>query len=259
MEDAAPVPVPREFKYDINAQFYYIPVGPRTVGENEEVVYHIRSQTKAADAGLRADQALVYRREVRTSCQRGNLVQPFAGDEFASFTENSRYVSLNRYFDHHAERAKDRREDSGLRTYFHFEVSDAGRGCFRTDDSNKVGPLHGAYGFPDVRPNAVLVTRATEVVGPVAADEPTARSQRYAGLSSEFAYVRGPGPVCFSFTSPRPTASSLRGQIFTWNRDYYAVEQAKTWRPIRTDFVIHRVPKGERMTATIIWKDGAGQ
>lgn len=248
-----PVAVNGPLAYDINARFYFLPTtGSRVLGENQEAVYHLRSQT-TADADLRSDEALVYRPPVRTSCRAGQLVGAFTGDTFESFDRNSRYVSLNRYADHHADNASEQRVDYGLRTYFHLEVSD-GTGCFRTDDARKVGPLHSAYGFPDVTPVTGLIARNVDPI-PSAIAAPAALSRRYAGLSSELAYVRGPGPACFSFNAPRPTVSSLRGQVFSWWRDDYASEQARTWRPVRTELVIHRVPKGERMKAAIVWQN----
>ena len=252
--DQSPVPVNGPLAYDINLRFYFIPTaGPRTIGENQEAAYHVRSQT-TADADLRSDEALVYRPRVQTSCRAGRFAGGFSGDTFEDFDRNTRYVSLGRYFDHHADNERDRRPDRGLRTYFHFEISDAGNNCFRTDDSSKVGPLHSAYGFPDVTPATGLIARNVNPV-PSAVASPAALSRRYAGLSSELAYVRGPGLACFSFNSPRPTVSTLRGQVFNWWRDDYAQEQARTWRPVRTDFVIHRVPKGERMTPSVVWRN----
>jgi len=249
-----PVPVTGPLDYDINARFYFLPPDDaRLVGENQEAVFHVRSQT-VADSDLRADETLVFRERVRTSCRDGQFAQPFMGETFESFDRNSRYVSLNRYFDHHARNESDRRTDPGLRTYFHLEISDINNNCFRTDDSRRVGPLHDAYGFPDVTPAAVLVARYTQPVSSAVA-APAAQSRRYAGLSSELAYVRGPAPACFSFSAPRPTVSSLRGQILTWWRDDYAIAQARTWRPTRTELVIHRVPKGRSMKASIDWRN----
>jgi len=249
-----PIPVTARQRYDIDARFYFLPtIGPRTLSENQEAVYHVRSQTTAA-SNLRSDEALVYRPPVRTSCRAGQFVGSFLGDGFESFDRNSRYVSLGRYFDHHAENEAERRPDHGLGTYFHFEISDVNSKCFRTDDARVVGPLHGAYGFSDVTPVTGLIARNVDPV-PSATAAPKAQSRRYAGLSSELVYVRGPGPACLSFNAPRPTVSSLRGQVFNWWRDDYAIEQAHSWRPVQTDIVIYRVPKGERMPLTILWQN----
>jgi hypothetical protein len=156
---------------------------------------------------------------------------------------------LNRYIHHHQNDPTRQRVDFGLRTYFHFEVSDEGN-CFRTDGT-KVGPLHDKYGFPDVPRTPGLIARYIQPTTPAIA----AQSKRYAGLSSEFAHLIGPAPLCFSFHAPRPTVSTLRTQLWSGYRDDLATNQAQTWRPIKTDIVISRLPNGSVAAEVIRWKN----
>jgi hypothetical protein len=179
-----PVPIAGKTPYKPNAKIYVVPwFGLRNVAPNKEAVWHVRSQT-TADTKLKSDQAYVYRPATRTRCRSGQFVDQSLGHFFDEFTPDERFVSLDRYIDHHAKTPKEQRADFGLTTYFHFEVSDITTGsCFRTDDYNSVGNLNEAYGFPDVPRPLGLIARNTSPIDPAYA----LQSKKYSGLSSEFA------------------------------------------------------------------------
>src|SRR5260370_31924933 len=114
------------------------------------MAWHIRSQTVSL-TDSRSDRAFVYRPALRTMCRRGRLGTRTEGDFFDEFQPAERIVPLNRYIDYHSETVGEQRQDFGLKTYFHFQVSNSETGrCFRTDDFASVGSLRQAYGFSDV-------------------------------------------------------------------------------------------------------------
>jgi hypothetical protein len=249
-----PVPITSDaVRYESNARIYVVPwFGPRAIAANEEGVWHIRSQT-TANSSVKSNQAYVYRPAVRTQCLQGRRVAQSQGQFFKEFFPDERYVSLNRYFDHHPKDPKARREDFGLSTYFHFEVSHPDDGhCLRTDDAEAVGNLHDAYGFRDVVPIPGLIARTFSSTTTAIAEE--RQSTRFAGLSSEFVYLSGPSAACFSVKVPVPTASSLYYEVFTSGRDGYTQDQAQTWGPIRTELDFHTVPGGKHFTRFITWQ-----
>jgi hypothetical protein len=247
------VPINGRIQYDANARIYIVPwFGPRAVSENKEAVWHVRSRTTAG-SDIKSNQAYVYRAPVRTRCRDGRIVDQSQGQQFQDFDQNERFVSLNRYIDHHAKNLNEQRRDFGLTTYFHFEVS---RGdidkCFQTDDPNAVGNLDDAYGFPDVPRTSGFIARHTSPVDPAIA----AQSNKYAGLSSELAYQFGPAPACFSVRAPVPTASTFFSEIFTWRRNDAALSQIEIWNPVQTEIVVHAVPNPDGVTGKryIDWK-----
>jgi hypothetical protein len=231
--------------YDRNGRFYFVPasINGRTFHARREMIWNVRLQTTAKSA--KADETIAWRPPIKTECS----------GEFAleSFDLNSRFVSLQRYYDHHAGSAERRRIDPDLRRKFHLAFSkSAGRPCqARTDAAEDVGDLRKTYDFEDVEPDAVLLARLTSVTPAVAAT-----SQIYSGLASELAHI-GPGePACFGFAAPLPTRSTWLTQVFPFSRNSEAQNQAQSWTPDRTVILFQRIP-GQSVTRTDVrWQTG---
>jgi hypothetical protein len=231
-------PVP----FDAGARLYYV-TGEAPIGPNKEAVWHIRSQTISRSEGT-SDRAFVYRPAVRTMCRNGKPAAKADGDFFDEFQPAERVIQLDRYIDYHSKTEADQRADFGLKTYFHFQVSNPGNGsCFRTDDFAAVGSLHDVYGFSDV---ARIPNRLTRLVSIVSTARAAARSLRYSGLSSEFAYLSGPAPSCFSFNMPVSTKST------EWS--FFGSAAAAGWQPDATEIVIRQLPRGGATKLTIVWQ-----
>jgi hypothetical protein len=217
-------------KYDPDARFYFVHASKRSEG-----VWHVRTQTTAR-AARDADEAIVYRAALQTSCRP---------TPFEAFDKDSRYVSLNAYIDHHAPPAESPREHAGIARNFHFEAPAHDEpGCFRTDDRRVLGPnLLKVYGFEGVVRRGSRVARAARVGGEAVAatSERLQELRRFAGLSSELTYSSGSGSACFSFSAPLPTSSSLRSQLLSWYRDTDARRAAQDWGPLTTEIVVKQV------------------
>ena len=243
----APHPITNgRIKYDPDARFYFVHASKRSEG-----VWHVRTQTTAR-AARDADEAIVYRPALQTSCRQ---------TPFEAFDKDSRYISLNAYIDHHAPPEESPREHAGLARNFHFEAPahDEPR-CFRTDDRDVLGSnLLKIYGFEGVVRRGSRVARATRVGGEAVAatSERVRELRRFAGLSSELTYNSGSGSACFGFSAPLPTSSNLRSQLLTWYRDTDARRAAQDWGPLTTEIVIKQV-RGRNIAEiarrTLIWK-----
>lgn len=227
--------------YIAGARLYYV-TGESALAAGKEAVWHIRSQTMTT-TGSTSDRAFVYRPAVRTMCRGGRLGALAEGDFFDEFQPAERLIPLNRYIDYHADTVGEQRSDFGLKTYFHFQVSNSESGrCFRTDDFAAVGSLRQIYGFSDVDRVANRLTKWTSLVPPARAAE---ASHRYAGLSSELAYLSGPAPSCFSFNMPVSTKSDGWG---------FFGASAGDWQPEVTEITIRRLPRGAPMALRITWQ-----
>ena len=192
-----------------------------------EGVWHVRTETRATSAP-RADAIYVYRAGVITRCSPTTPLSEYSQDE--------RFVDINRYIDYHAPNNNGRDPNPGLNRNFHFQIEDTSTGsCIRTDDRSIYGNLADVYGFPDIS-RAETVTAfegATSVVSPV-----LAAKVAYQGLSSEFAYRDGDNTRCFAFTAPIPTG--VPGGWF-YSRFAAAQDAAQKWRPVNTLIVIKRL------------------
>jgi hypothetical protein len=208
---ATPVP------YRPDARLYFVPSGRAfLVGNRAEGVWHIRTQTTAANASG-ADMALVYRPPVITRCSRG-LPLP-------AFDSNHLFTPLNSYIDHHPSPDEPSRPDPSLSKYFHFRIQDPTQpdGCVQTDNRQVFRNLKDIYGFKAVIRTEEQVAQWLTFAPSVKAAEAT----DYAGLSSEFAYLYRAEPACFGFTVPVPTKS--------WGIS------AHDWIPLQTSIVIKRL------------------
>jgi hypothetical protein len=215
-------------RYSVNSRFYYVPRAQASfAGRNDEGVWHIRTQTVAADAP-RANEAYVYRQPIVSRCSGG--VPLFA------FSSNERFVPLNRYVDYHAPKRNGREQEPQLRDYFHFKMQNPENGdCatgIRTDAANLSGSLEDIYAFKTVKredtPTSYEV--ATTLFGPAVALPTKELTSRYQGLTSEFAYRYTAGNSCVSFSPPLPTgAGSLN-----------AISAAAVWKPKTTSVVLKR-------------------
>jgi hypothetical protein len=241
-----PVPVnDTALAYDSGGRFYYLAPGyrGRTYVVTRERVWHVRTQTIARSA--KANETLLWRPGVRTQCSPNQALD--------TFTPDTRFVSLQRYYDHHAP-TDVRRPDGAIARNFHFVIDDPSRPArcnTRTDDPKTVGDLRETYGFPDVAPEATVVSR---LVGPSPAVAAT--SAVYSGLSSELAIAAPGEPACFGFNAPLPTRSTLSAQLFGWWRNSEALSQAQTWAPSRTTISIQRIPRGTRSATMIVrWRE----
>lgn len=227
--------------YSAGARLYYV-TGESPLAASKEAAWHIRSQTVSL-TDSRSDRAFVYRPAQRTMCRSGRLGTRTEGDFFDEFQPAERIVPLNRYIDYHSETVGEQRQDFGLKTYFHFQVSNSETGrCFRTDDFAAVGSLRQTYGFSDVDRVANRLTKWTSLVTQANA---AVVSRRYAGLSSEFAYLSGPTPSCFGFNMPVQTKAGGWGFFGAATPD---------WQPDVTEIVIRRLPRGAPVTLKITWQ-----
>ena len=229
--------------YDQGGRFYFVAASERgrPYRAEREMVWSIRLQTTAKSA--KADETIVWRPPVKTECS--------AGVPLELFDANSRFVSLQRYYDHHASDAEGRRVDPELRRRFHLRFSkSASRPCQAfTDAREDVGDLRQTYGFEEVRPDPVLLARITTMTPAFAA------GSIYSGLSSELAIV-GPGePVCFGFAAPLPTRSTLWTQVMPLFRHSTALAQAQSWGPERTKILIQRIPHVSVTRRKIEWRN----
>jgi len=216
-------PVTGRPDYNPSARFYFLPGNGN--GRAREGVWHIRTQTRAANLSG-ADFAFVYRPSIRTRCSPDFPLDAFIGD--------SRLVPLNRYMDHHPGTDDARRPDPGLGRYFHFYIQDPPdtKNCIRTDNAQAFRNLRKLYGFDGVVRTEQQVARFFLFTSTAIADVAT----QYAGLSSEFAYHDGAGPVCFGFSVPTPTLS----------RNFDATQN---WKPLQTSIVIKQLI-GRRVSET---------
>lgn len=238
-----PVPInDKRTNYNKDSRLYYLAADTngRPFRVIRETVWHVRTQTIANSA--KANETILWRPQIATRCSGGHPLDGFDSD--------SRFVSLQRYRDHHAS-GSTRRVDSDVRSRFHFPIEDPVDGrCHddsRTDTPRVVGNLHATYGFDDVHPDQVLLARLATVNRAVGLD-----SKIYSGLTSELAHA-GPGEVaCFGFIVPLPTRSSVTTQIVTWWRDSEAQAQALTWQPEQTSVAIQAIPNGGRLSAAVI-------
>jgi hypothetical protein len=207
-----------------------------------EMIWNVRLQTVAKSP--QANEAIAWRPPVKTDCSND---QPLD-----SFDDNSRFVSLQRYYDHHAGNGERRRIDADLQQRFHLRFSiSAHRRCqARTDNPDDVGDLRKTYGFEDVSPDEVLVARITTIAPPA-----VAATKVYSGLTSELARIGAGEPVCFGFSAPLPTRSSLFTQLFTFLRNAEAQNEARMWSPERTTVLIQRIPSTGLIRHTIKWRN----
>jgi hypothetical protein len=215
-------------QYQSNGRFYFVPPSRAQLAtRGNEGVWHVRTETRAALAP-KADAIYVYRAGVITRCLPTTTLSEYSQDE--------RFVDINRYIDYHAPNNNGRDPNPGLYRNFHFQIQDTSTGsCIRTDDRSIYGDLAEVYGFPNIS-RAETVTAlegTTSVVSPV-----LAARVAYQGLSSEFVYRDGENTRCFSFTAPIPT-----GVHSGWFYSRYSAAQdaAQKWRPINTLIVIKRL------------------
>ncbi|MBX9647951.1 MAG: hypothetical protein K2X57_12950 [Xanthobacteraceae bacterium] len=223
--------------YDPQARFYYkaVPSANRP-DAGREAAWHVRTQT-IADGIADADAAYVTRPAKRTQCSPDSDLPTLEGE--------NRYVSTRRYIDYHGDKGR-RGPDPELSRSFHFKLEndDSTGTCIGSDDDS-LGGLDRAYGFKDVARTTQRVERvAQSLLEPTGANAGP-RGQvmnKFAGLSSEFAYRR-PGAVdCFGFTLPLPTRRDRMG--------------VATWKPQTTLVVIKRVRPGSvepLLETTVRW------
>jgi hypothetical protein len=234
--------------YDAGGRFYY--VWPGSGGHpfrvTRETVWHVRIQTVAKSA--KADETLLWRPGVRTQCSSDLPLE--------TFNEYNRFVTLQRYYDHHPAAGEAQRRDSAIATSFHFMIDDPSqriRCNTRTDDPRTVGNLRETYGFVEVNPDEPAIARLVE---PSRAIGATGRgeSQIFSGLSSELALAAPGEPACFGFNVPLPTRSTTFTNLFPMFRNTEALRIAQTWQPSSTMIAIQVIPKGARSgTIMVHW------
>ncbi len=214
-----------------------------------ESIWTVRSQTIAHSA--KANEAMLWRPGIVTECSRGLPLE--------TFNRNDRFVSLQRYYRHHASSSKQRRDDE-LSNKFHMPIRDGSGSCTgRTDNSETIGSLEDVYRFEEVEAGPLLVERITNP-STAQADEVTTI---YSGLSSEIAHVAANQPTCFGFAAPLPTRSNIRTQIFgqmggilaAWERNTVAMEQAQTWAPSKTTVILRELNGSRRGRFVVHWAE----
>lgn len=223
----------RPLDYRHEARFYYVP----RYNAGEEGVWHIRTQTRTAEP-RGADQVYLDRPFTDTRCSR-KRGRPLA-------LLDDRYYDLSQYAEHHGPgQTEDGRrwgykDWSELANKFHFEIEDrqAREGCLSTDDRFAFKKWS-TYGFEGVAPEPSRQQQALRW-GPNAAIAQPA--PKHDGLSSEFRYYDGAGPVCLSFVAPLSTFSIDR--------------TAANRRPASTSIIIQRL-QGRTVTrlesTTVRW------
>ncbi|HVX76169.1 MAG TPA: hypothetical protein VHB49_08580 [Bradyrhizobium sp.] len=194
-------------RFDESGRFFFVgsPTPP-----SEEVVWHVRMQTLAANLDS-ADLAFLSRPTTTTRCSPN---EPLAAFPASSFPMGP-FVPINDYIDHHEGRPV------GLLTrYFHFQIQDppGGRRCISTDDRTAFADQKNIYGFENVR------RLPKEVAQALAIGSARASANAYASLSSEFIYRDDPRFPCFGFDLPRPTRTGYLNEKINWGP-----YQTKVW------------------------------
>lgn len=228
--------------YEPQARLFYL--GRWTA--RSESVWTIRSQTVARSA--KANEAMLWRPGIVSECSNGRSLE--------TFDRNNRFVSLQRYYHHHDATVRQRRDDD-LANKFHMPIRDRNGQCNgRTDSPETVGPLQDSYAFDQVRPDPVLVERATDSTASA-----KQISAIYSGLSAEIAHVGAGQSICFGFASPLPTRSTFGTQVFgrigglfaSWERHSQAMEQAQSWAPSATTVVVRELNGNRRERFLVRW------
>jgi len=232
--------------YDPGGRFYYVwpGAGGRPFHVTRETVWHVRTQTIAKSG--KADEALLWRPGVRTQCSPDRPLE--------TFNDYNRFVTLQRYYDHHSAADETQRPDPAIASSFHFTIDNPDertRCSTRTDDPKTVGDLRKTYGFVEVDPDEPAIARVVEPSRAVAATRRT-ESHIFSGLSSELALAAPGEPACFGFNAPLPTRSSAFTDFFPIFRNVEALSMAQTWQPISTMIAIQRIPRGARSGTVIV-------
>jgi hypothetical protein len=228
----------RRLRYDPGDRFYYVTSGAdgRPYRVRRETIWNVRTRTLAASAA--ADETVLWRPRIQTLCSAGQI---------ESFNEYNRFVTLQRYYDHHHRNPSQRRPDGDIAAKFHMPIEDPARPgrcdarTIRTDNPNVVGNLRDTYEFEGVKPDDPAVARLVRPGRALAA------GMLYSGLSSELAHAAPGEPACFGFAVPLPTRSTWYTRIFPMSRNTEALTQAQTWQPSLTHVDIQIIPKGGRL------------
>lgn len=181
------------------ARFYYVP----RYNAGEEGVWHIRTQTAMLEP-RGADRVFLDRPFTETRCSKK------ARKPLSVLSGDDRYYDLASYAEYHgpAEATDGRKWGYKYHDWlysFHFEIEDR-KGCLRTDDRWAFKKKWDVYGFEGVYPEPRREEIALRWQGAAIAQP----APKHDGLSSEFRYYDGPGPVCLSFVAPISTRSTGR-------------------------------------------------